>query len=187
MVVKRWSFNFLRSAFAVALALLYILVLRSIAVQITPPPQFLNQPYPDTSSRELCGQEGGRWIERREESVASDRPVPAVDSFVPYCQGPLLFERNQQEQQERSQQTSLFVFAVGGGLAVVSSILLKPLRPVAPGLMIGGIVAFFISGIHVWQLRPGLGRLLILVLIFVALVAAGIYAFRGQRVTEEKI
>lgn len=182
-VAKKWALNFVSGAFAVALALLFVLVLRSIAVYITPPPQLFDEPYPDVSSEELCEQEGGRWVESSQEVNTSGRPVAqpiAKDSFVPYCQGPLSYEREREIQAEDSQQTSLFVFAIGGALAVAGSLLVHLLRPVAPGLMMGGIVAFFIAGIHVWQLAPGIGRLITIVVIFLALIGVGLYVFKDK-------
>lgn len=180
-VGKRWTLTFVTGTFAVALALLFVLVLRSIAVQITPPPKPLTEPYPDTSTQELCEAAGGRWIET---AAMKDKlqPVPR-DSTVdraPYCQGPLRFEREREQQAEASQQTSLFVFAIGGALAVTSSLLVKQLKPVSPGLMLGGIVSFFIAGIHIWMLTPGVGRLTTIIAIFIILLGVGLYALRER-------
>lgn len=178
---KRWALNFVSGAFAIALALLFVLVLRSIAVQIAPPPTPLNAAYPDTSTQALCEEEGGRWINRTAEISKSGIVRPINDeSFQSYCQGPLAFERERDMQSEHSQQTSLFVFAIGGAIAVAASLLEKRLQPVAPGLMIGGIVSFFISGIHIWTLTPGLGRLITIVVIFLILVGVGLYVFREK-------
>jgi hypothetical protein len=174
---RRWSLTFVSGAFAVALALLYVLVLRSIAVQITPPPEPASEPYPDVSTEELCTVAGGRWVLRGGEA-AGRAPAPPVDNVQPYCQGPLAFERAREMQTENSRQTSLFVFVLGGALAVAGSLLIPPLKPVAPGLMIGGIVAFFIAGVHVWMLSPGIGRLATIVVVFVLLTGIGIYVFR---------
>lgn len=180
-LARRWVLNFVTVTFAVALALLYVLVLRSVAVQISPLPKPMTGPGPDVSTRERCQAEGGRWIESGQasgERVA--KPVPApVAGFTPaYCQGPLRYEREQEAQDEASRQTSLFVFAIGGALAVAGSLLVKHLKPVAPGLMLGGIAAFFISGIHVWTLAPGIGRLITIAVVFVILVGVGLYVFR---------
>lgn len=180
-MARRWVLNFVTVTFAVALALLYFLVLRSVAVQITPPPAPLTEPYPDVNSQAKCEAEGGRWIpsvSANTESVAKPAPAP-VPGFTPaYCQGPLRFEREREAQSEASQQTSLFVFAIGGALAVAGSLLVKQLKAVAPGLMLGGIAAFFMAGIHVWNLAPGIGRLITIVAVFVILVGVGLYVFR---------
>ncbi len=178
---RRWVLNFVTVTFAVALALLYVLVLRSVAVQISPPPPAMTGPGPDISTQAKCEAEGGRWIESVE--VTSERvtkPVPApVPGFTPaYCQGPLRYELEREAQDEASRQTSLFVFAIGGALAVAGSLLIKQLKPVAPGLMLGGIASFFISGIQVWMLTPGIGRLVTIVVVFVVLIGVGLYAFR---------
>lgn len=181
---RRWSTNFLRSAFAVALGLLLVLVLRSVAVQITPPPGPQLEPYPDISTEEKCADEGGRWILPTGQQVKSGeltRPVPAaLEQPSPYCQGPLRFERERQVQEEQSQQTSLFVFALGGAIAVAGSLVVRQLKPVAPGLMLGGIVSFVIAGIHVWTLTPGIGRLITIAAVFIILVGIGVYAFRDH-------
>lgn len=182
--VRRWSLNFISGAFAVALAMLYVLVLRSIAVQLEPPPSQMSEPYPDISTQQKCEDMGGRWIAMPEgKSAAPERmaePVPAGQEIREYCQGPLRFEREREQQAEDSRQMSLFVFAVGGAIAVASSLLVKQLRPVAPGLMIGGIVSFFVAGVHVWMLAPGLGRLATIVVIFIILLGIGIYVFREK-------
>jgi predicted PurR-regulated permease PerM len=175
---RRWTLNFVTVAFAIALALLFVLVLRSIAVQITPSPELIKEPYPDTSTPELCETEGGRWIERRDvKRLPNTEPVVVPDD-PSYCQGPLAFEREREAQAESSQQTMLFVFAIGGALAVASSLLVEQLKPVAPGLMLGGIVAFFIAGIQIWMLAPGWGRLATIVAIFIALLGVGLYTLR---------
>jgi len=106
--------------------------------------------------------------------------TPAGSEWQPYCQGPLTFEREEEAKTEGNRQTSLFVFAVGGALAIAASLLIKQLRPVAPGLMIGGIVAFFIAGVHVWMLAPGIGRLITIVVIFLILMGIGMYVFREK-------
>lgn len=184
---KRWAFNIISLTFAIALALLYLLVLRSIAVQVAPPPKPLNEPYPDISTQPRCEEAGGRWIENGIPSKSTAvRPLEPVIENQPYCQGPLAFEREREAQNERSQQASLFVFAVGGGLAIVASLLIKQLKPVSPGLMIGSIVAFFIAGIHVWTLAPGIGRLITILIIFLVLIGIGSYVFRGHEKTEKE-
>jgi hypothetical protein len=179
--MRRWGIGFAGGAFAVALALLLVLVLRSLAVQITPPPGSVTEPYPDVSSEEKCMAEGGRWIT---QGGAEDgmRPVPvAVDGKPqPYCQGLLRFERERMQQQEQSQQTSLFVFAIGGGIAVAVGVVMRARPAVAGGLLLGGIASFFIAGIHVWMLSPGWGRLVTIVVVFLALVGIGLYAFREE-------
>lgn len=172
-MVRQVGASFISGAFAVALALLMVLVLRSISVQITPPPGPITEIYPDTSTKELCQKAGGRWIP---DSVGrSVENGPAAKG--PYCQGPLAFERERQAQEERSQQTSLFVFAVGGAIAAALSLLAKILKPIAPGLMIGAIVSFFIAGTQIWMMSPGLGRLITIVVIFLILAGIGVYMF----------
>jgi predicted PurR-regulated permease PerM len=182
--VRKWSLTFISGAFAVALAMLYVLVLRSVAVQLEPPPKQSTEPYPDISTQQKCEEMGGRWIATPEgkgvmpEKVAE--PVPAGQEIREYCQGPLRFEREREQQSEDSQQMSLFVFAVGGAIAVASSLLIVQLKPVAPGLMMGGIVSFFVAGVHVWMLAPGFGRLATIVVIFIILTGIGIYVFREK-------
>lgn len=179
--VRRWLPNFIKVAFAVALALLFVLVLRSLATLITPPPGPITEPYPDVSTEELCQVEGGRWVTQGGPEVSvRTKPVPLDGRFQAYCQGPLKFERERDAAYQRSQQVSLFVFAIGGALAVISSLLISALKPVLPGLMLGGIVAFFIAGVNIWQLAAGLGRLITIMVIFIAVVGAGLYAFREK-------
>lgn len=180
MQVRRWTLNFITITFAIALALLYILVLRSISVQISPPTGPMTEAYPDISSQELCEEAGGRWIETGGPSKTIPRgPEPVVEN-QPYCQGPLAFERAREAQSEKSQQTMLFVFAIGGALVVAASLLVDLLKPVAPGLMLGGIVAFFIAGIQIWVLAPGWGRLVTIVIIFLILVAIGMRTLKRE-------
>jgi hypothetical protein len=182
--LKRWSLTFVSGAFAVALAMLYVLVLRSVAVQIAPPPKPETEPYPDVSTQTLCTEAGGRWVERGTTKAAPARAPEAVPigeaEPLPYCQGPLAFERERAQQSEDSQQTSLFVFVIGGALAVAGSLLLPLLKPVAPGLMMGGIVSFFIAGVHVWMLAPGIGRLVTIVVVFIVLTGVGMYVFKER-------
>lgn len=179
---RRWTLNFVTTTFAIALALLYVLVLRSISVQIAPPPGVMNEPYPDTSTQELCEEAGGRWVERGGEKFAparSTEPIP-VDQSQPFCQGPLRIDREREMQQEKSQQMMLFVFAIGGAIVVAGSLLVDKLKPVAPGLMLGGIVSFFIAGVQIWVLAPGWGRLATIVVIFLVLVGVGLYTLRRE-------
>lgn len=173
--------GFVAWAFGIALGLLFVLVLRSVSAQITPPPGLTNEPYPDISTQEKCEAQGGRWVEQNEPG-APVRPVAVNGKPSLYCQGPLKFERDRDAQSERSQQTSLFVFAIGGALAITGALMLEALRPVAPGLMLGGIVSFLIAGFHVWTLAPGLGRLLTIVGVFIVLVIVGMRVFREQGV-----
>lgn len=108
------------------------------------------------------------------------QPTPAGEN-QPFCLEPLRIDREREQQQEDSQQTMLFVFAIGGALAVAPSLLVDKLKPVAPGLMLGGIAAFFIAGIQIWVLAPGWGRLLTIIAIFVILVGVGMYALRDKK------
>lgn len=181
---RRWVLNFVTVTFAIALALLFFLVLRSVAVQISPPPEAVNEAYPDISTQAKCEAEGGRWIASGQPTgeprlpAGQTGPVAVGEKLQPYCQGPLRFEREREAQAETSQQTSLFVFAIGGALAVAGSLLIPQLKPVAPGLMLGGIASFFMAGVHVWTLAPGLGRLVTIVVVFAVLIGVGLYAFR---------
>lgn len=185
MQVRRWTLNFITITFAIALALLYILVLRSISVQISPPPGVMTEPYPDTSTQALCEGAGGRWIERG-AGKAVPQAVEAVptEASQPICQGPLQIDREREAQQEKSQHTMLFVFAIGGAIVVAASLLVDLFKPVAPGLMLGGIVAFFIAGIQIWVLAPGWGRLVTIVIIFLILVAIGMKTLKAQNTSE---
>lgn len=172
--------GFVAWAFSIALGLLFVLVLRALSAQISPPPELSIEPYPDTSTQVKCEAEGGRWIETAGQVRDGAVPRPVSGDSTPYCQGPLAFERAQTLQREKSQQTSLFVFAVGGGLAVAGALLLPTLRAVAPGLMLGGIVAFLVAGFYVWTLAPGIGRLLTIIAVFVVLAMVGMHVFRDQ-------
>jgi len=182
--VRKWSITFISGAFAVALAMLFVLVLRSVAVQLEPPPPQMTEPYPDISTQQKCEDGGGRWVAMPEgKGVGVEQmevPVREGQAISAYCQGPLRFEREREQQTEDSRQMSLFVFAVGGAIAVAGSLLIPQLRPVAPGLMMGGIVSFFVAGVHVWMLAPGLGRLATIVVIFIILTGIGIYVFREK-------
>lgn len=182
--VRKWSLTFISGAFAVALAMLYVLVLRSVAVQLEQPPPQMTEPYPDISTEQKCEEMGGRWVAMPEgKGVGTEQmavPVREGQTISAYCQGPLRFEREREKQMEDSRQMSLFVFAVGGAIAVASSLLIVQLRPVAPGLMMGGIASFFVAGIQVWMLAPGLGRLATIVVIFIILLGVGVYVFREK-------
>ena len=178
---KRWTLNFITITFSIALALLYVLVLRSISVQITPPPGPETEPYPDVSTQALCEEAGGRWVERGTQ-VTPTRIAPVVtQEDQAFCQGPLRVDREREQQHEKSQQTMLFVFAVGGALAVASSLLIDKLKPVAPGLMLGGIAAFFVAGIQIWVLAPGWGRLVTIIAIFLILVGVGMSTLKDKK------
>lgn len=174
---RRWAFNFMTTAFAAALALLYVLVLRTIATQISPPPAPNLEPYPDVSTPAACEAAGGRWVEQSPDKGIT-RPAPIESN--PYCQGPLAFERENEAQLETSRQTSLFVFAIGGGIAVLAGLLIRRLKSVAPGLMLAGIIAFIITTVHVWTLAANIGRLITLIVVFTLVVGAGVYAFKDR-------
>lgn len=169
--------GFIAWTFAIALGLLFFLVLHVIAAQITPPPVFLNEAYPDISTQELCEAEGGRWVEASSRVKNPSTAQPIAETDTSYCQGPLQFEREQTLQREKNQQTALFVFAIGGATAVAGALLIVVLHPVAPGLMLGGIAAFLRAGFHVWTLEPGIGRLLTIVAVFAVLVVIGMKVF----------
>lgn len=172
--------SFVRGAYAVAVAFLFILMLRTVAVQITPPPAPLNEPYPNINTPALCEEAGGAWVE--DIRSGSEHPVPVKleteDEFTGYCQGPLAFERQRQQVEEASRQTSLFVFAVGGAVAVATGALLSGVSVLPAGFLLGGIVAFFVAGIQLWQLVPGVGRTITMVVLFCFLIAVGWYVFR---------
>ena len=75
---------FISSAYSVALALLFVLLLRSIAVQITPSPPPQTEPYPDTSTKELCEAAGGRWLQSAQElkyEAVPDLSHPKCDNI----------------------------------------------------------------------------------------------------------
>lgn len=182
---RAWGANFISGAYAVAVALLFILLLRSMAVQITPPPALLNEAYPDVSTESSCQAEGGRWIITPPRALKGEvRPAPVTDENVPvgYCQGPLKFERERGQQEENSRQTSLFVFAIGGALAVIGGATLKGAKAIPAGLLMGGIVSFFVAGTHLWLLVPGIGRLITIAVLFAFLVGAGWYIFKEKQV-----
>lgn len=185
---RRGAQGFVRGAFAVALALLLVLMLRSIAVQLAPPPGPRTEPYPDTSTQERCDAAGGRWIPTPLGKFSIVGRVPeAPPAFghpelpSPFCQGPLAFEREREIQENRNRQTSLFVFALGGAIAVAGGLLVPAFRPVTPGLMLGGIIAFAIAGFHIWTLAPGLGRLVTIIVIFLVLLGIGTISLRDKK------
>ncbi len=177
---KRWGINFIGGAYAVAVALLFVLLLRTIAVQITPPPPLLNEPYPDTSTPELCSEAGGTWIESTQKGNVRQPVAVSIieDGTSPgYCQGPLAFEREREIQADNSRQTSMFVFALGGALAVAASVLIQNIKVLPAGFMLGGIFSFFVAGTQLWQLVPSLGKLITIAVLFVFLLGVGWYVF----------
>lgn len=173
----KWGINFISGAYSVAIALLFILLLRTISVQITPPPGPITEPYPDTSTEVLCEEAGGTWSQG--DPARGTRPViePAGKETEGYCQGPLAFEREREVQSQDSRQTALFVYAIGGAIAVTASVLMTNVRVLPAGFILGGILAFFWAGTQLWQLVPGLGRLITMTVLFAFLVGVGWYAF----------
>lgn len=176
----KWGLNFISGAYSVAIALLFILLLRTITVQITPPPQPLTEPYPDTSTEELCEEAGGTWTEGG--TARNARPIePVREEPTAYCQGPLAFEREREAQAEKSRQTAMFVYAIGGAIAVTTSVLMTNVRVLPAGFILGGIFAFFWAGTQLWQLVPGIGRLITMAVLFAFLVGVGWYVFADDK------
>lgn len=182
---KKWSGGFFGAAYAVAVGLLFLLVLRSIATQISPPPLPITEPYPDISSQEKCTEAGGRW-QTVQQGYNEKGVPPAVTSekLQPYCQGPLAFERQRDIQSEKSTQVSLFVFAIGGALAVAASALIRHVRVLPVGMILGGIVSFFISITQLWSLSAALTRLVTIIILFVVVLIAGWYGFKEKEIKE---
>ena len=180
--------SFIRAAYSVALAFLFVLLLRSIAVQITPEPKEQQGPYPDVSTQELCEEAGGRWVENaqvlrgeRGEAV----PIKSAEGESNICQGPLKFEQERSAQREKSRQTSLIVFLIGGALAVASSAFLNKSKVLAGGFILGGIFSFFVAATQLWMLAPGLGRVITIGILFLVLAGVGLYVFRDKDKEEE--
>lgn len=67
---------------------------------------------------------------------------------------------------------------------VAASLLVRALKAVAPGLMLGGIAAFFAAGFYMWVLAPGIGRLVTIVVIFLLLIGIGVYTLRDEQGTK---
>jgi hypothetical protein len=175
--------GFIRGAYSVALAFLLVLLLRSIAVQITPEPKAMEGPYPDVSTPELCEEAGGRWVKntqvlRGEQGEAI--PIKDLDGESSICQGPLKFEQERHAQTEASRQTSLFVFLIGGAIAVASSAFLNKSKVLAGGFILGGIFSFFVAATQLWMLTPGLGRVITIGVLFLVLAGVGLYVFRDK-------
>ncbi|MDO8512595.1 MAG: hypothetical protein Q7S57_04935 [bacterium] len=182
--IKKIGGGFLGGAYAVAVGLLFLLVLRSIATQIAPPPSPVNEPYPDISTQEKCSVAGGRWVTVSQDVGGKNAmPVAPNEKPQPYCQGPLSFERARDIQSEKSTQVSLFVFAIGGALAVASSAFMRQIRVLPVGLVLGGIVSFFISITQLWMLSAELMRLVTVIALFVLVLVAGWYGFREKEKT----
>jgi len=179
--IKKWGSGFLGGAYAVAVGLLFLLMLRSIATQIAPPPSPVTEPYPDISSQDKCTEAGGRWQTVQQGSFEKGpAPVAINEKPQPYCQGPLAFERQRDIQSDKSTQVSLFVFAIGGALAVAASALLRHIKVIPAGLILGGIVSFFISITQLWSLSAALMRLVTIIVLFTVVLAAGWYGFREK-------
>jgi uncharacterized membrane protein len=174
------SSAFTKSAFSIALALLFTLVLNSLARQITPPPQFSTEPYPDISTEETCTLSGGRWIVGSEPDLTREKIGPNAPTLASYCQGPLAFERQRELQAAASEQTAMFVFAIGGALAIAAGLTAKQLKPIAPGLLLAGVFSFLVTGFHVWRLAPGFGRLATIIAIFLIMAILGLRVFTSN-------
>lgn len=180
---KTLAGGFIRGAYSVALAFLFVLLLRSIAVQITPEPKATEGPYPDVSTPELCEKAGGRWI-KNTQVLRGERgapiPIKGTENESSICQGPLKFEQERSAQREKSRQTSLFVFLIGGAIAVASSAFLNKSKVLAGGFILGGIFSFFVAATQLWMLAPGLGRVITIGVLFLVLIGVGLYVFRDK-------
>ncbi len=180
--VKRVGLSFINGAFAVALALLFVLLLRTIAIQIAAPAKPADSPYPDTSTEEKCKNAGGAWVPVQEAKGGYAAPVAEDRTTAPqyFCQGPLAFERERDLKDEKSRQATLFVFAVGGAIAAGFGLFLKKVKALAPGMLLGSIVSFFVAVVSVWQMAPGLGQLAVIAVLFVALAVFAYVIFREK-------
>lgn len=180
---KLKSVGFLGGAYAVAIALLFLLVLRSIAVQISPEPTILDEPYPDVSTEEKCNKEGGRWMiapVQKYETFERQSPAVVNEKIQALCQGPLRFERERQAQEQKSMQMSIFVFVIGGAIAVLASQFVKSIKVLAAGFVLGGIVSFFFAGVQLWSMSAALGRLVTIIVLFIVVSVIGYFAFRDK-------
>lgn len=181
--IKKIGVGFLGGAYAVAVGLLFLLMLRSIATQIAPPPSPVNEPYPDINTQEKCTAAGGRWLTVQQDIAGGKGPVPVMapnEKPRPYCQGPLSFEREREAKSDKSTQVSLFVFAIGGALAVAASAFMRQIKVLPIGLVLGGIISFFISITQLWMLSAELMRLVTVIALFVIVLLAGWYGFREK-------
>lgn len=173
----------------IALTFLFILLLRSIAVQITPPPERQLGLYPNISTSELCEEAGGRWIKNaqllRGERVAPI-PIKVIEGETSICQGPLKFEQERSTREENNRQTSLFVFLIGGAIAAASSAFLNKSKILASGFILGGIFSFFVAATQLRMLSPGLGRVTTINALFLVLTGVGLYAFRDKDKKEKQ-
>jgi hypothetical protein len=187
---KTFAGGFIKAAYSVALAFLLVLLLRSIAVQITPEPPPQKGPYPDVSTPELCEEAGGRWVKNAQVLRGEEGepiPVKGVEGETNICQGPLKFEQERSAQAEKSRQTSLFVFLIGGAVAVASSAFLNKSKVLAGGFILGGIFSFFVAATQLWMLAPGLGRVITIGVLFLVLAGVGMYVFRDKDKEEEPV
>jgi hypothetical protein len=179
--IKKVGGGFLGGAYAVAVGLLFLLMLRSIATQISPPPSPITEPYPEVSTEKSCTAAGGRWV-LVPQDVAGKSAASVVpgEKIQPYCQGPLAFERARDIQSEKSTQVSLFVFAIGGALAVAASAFIRQIKVLPIGLVLGGIVSFFIAITQLWMLSAEVMRLVTVIVLFALVLAAGWYGFKEK-------
>ncbi len=185
---KNLAGGFIKGAYSVALAFLFVLLLRSIAVQITPPPEQQLGPYPDVNTQESCEEAGGRWVKNAQVlrgEQGAPIPIKTVEGESNICQGPLKFEQERRAQTEKSRQTSLFVFLIGGAIAVASSAFLNKSKVLASGFILGGIFSFFVAATQLWMLSPGLGRVITIGILFLVLTGVGLYVFRDKDKEEE--
>lgn len=175
---------FVRGVFSLGIAILFILLLRAISTQIQPPPDpRFPLSYPVTNTKERCEVEGGTWVEG-EPVRGSIRPAPiAPEGQAPqaFCQGPLRFEVERQEQQRKADRVEFFVYVIGGTLALVGGVPLVRMTPIAPGFLLGGVIALLFGARQLWEFGGNLARLVTVIVLLVLAVVAGGYFFRDKK------
>lgn len=176
---------FIRALFSLGVAILFMLLLRTISVQIEPPPDpRMPLSYPLVDTKERCDDAGGTWVEGGAVK-GSVRPAPVV-AVAPgeapaYCQGPLRFERERQAQEDKADRVAFFVYVIGGTVALVGGLLLVRMTPIAPGFLFGGVIALLFSAGKLWAFGGNVVRLITVLVLLVLVVGAGAIFFREKK------
>lgn len=171
-----------RALFNLGLGVLYLLLLWSISTQIAPGPD-PRFDYPLVNTQERCEAEGGTWATDGVPVKGGPQIAPVIQGErpQPFCQGPLRVEKEREAQQREADRVSFFVFLIGGTLALVGSIPLMKMTPVAPAFLIAGVIGLLISTGKLWQFAGSLARLLTVLALLIVVAGAGSYFFREQK------
>lgn len=183
-------FTFQKAGLALALMIVInLFVYVGVINTFFPEPDFETEcpaPAEDLTTEEACTEVGGKWYTSYQDEYSARYGGVAVkpladEDFKPYCDAYYTCRTDFENATKEYSRNIFIVSVVLGTVALVAGIFFVDVSAISSGLLLAGLLLYFIGTVRYWSDMDEYLRLIVLGLVLIALFYVGYKRLNDRR------